>query len=302
MSTGTSDWKNEFFSLQEKNMVAKAHNLKLSNLPKKLYKYRKLNCFTLQSISNSEVFLEIASEQNDPYDSHYTVNFIEAARNQCRDSAFWASFKLQVGFDMPQEYIDEMIKSDSPMHSYVVHSQKLGLNLIANPDAFVSRQYEKWHELVEKQREKIRISCFAERPDSILMWSHYANFHRGICVEYDLAGDANLRETIQPVQYLEEQYDVTHLGSPHYRPEDISSAIYIAALTKAKEWEYENEWRIINNIGKSLQPMPKPTAIYLGTCFDKNDETEKDKFLATAAGIKMFRMKMHHSKFTIEPE
>ena len=31
-----------------------------------------------------------------------------------------------------------------------------------------------------------RICCFSSRYDSILMWSHYADENKGICVEYDL--------------------------------------------------------------------------------------------------------------------
>lgn len=33
---------------------------------------------------------------------------------------------------------------------------------------------------------KIRMTCFTNKNDNILMWSHYTNKHNGICVKYDL--------------------------------------------------------------------------------------------------------------------
>lgn len=34
-----------------------------------------------------------------------------------------------------------------------------------------------------------RISCFSKRYDSILMWSHYASSHEGVCIEFDETRD-----------------------------------------------------------------------------------------------------------------
>ena len=35
--------------------------------------------------------------------------------------------------------------------------------------------------------EAIGVSCFIEKPNNMLMWSHYADKHTGICVEYDFS-------------------------------------------------------------------------------------------------------------------
>ena len=36
------------------------------------------------------------------------------------------------------------------------------------------------------QKSSMGITCLSEVPDSLLMWSHYANNHRGFCVSYNL--------------------------------------------------------------------------------------------------------------------
>ena len=48
----------------------------------------------------------------------------------------------------------------------------------------LSKEIEK---LKQKINEIIGVTCFAERPDNVLMWSHYANSYAGICIEYDFS-------------------------------------------------------------------------------------------------------------------
>ncbi|MDO4332786.1 MAG: DUF2971 domain-containing protein [Eubacteriales bacterium] len=102
------------------------------------------------------------------------------------------------------------------------------------------------------------IACFSERPDSLLMWGHYANNHRGICVGYDL-------------KKLIENYDCLPVIYEEELPQNINNAhILKDTLTKYRDWEYEKEWRIIKtdeNIrgdrGKIID-FVKPKKIILG--------------------------------------
>jgi hypothetical protein len=77
------------------------------------------------------------------------------------------------------------------------------------------------------------IACFSERPDSILMWGHYANDHRGICVGYPLK---ELIEKFNCFPVLYEENLIQHTNE---------KTILRETLTKYIEWQYEREWRII---------------------------------------------------------
>mgnify|MGYP002227506002 FL=1 len=35
-------------------------------------------------------------------------------------------------------------------------------------------------------QDTVLVGCFSERNDSLLMWSHYADEHRGLCIGYNL--------------------------------------------------------------------------------------------------------------------
>lgn len=121
----------------------------------------------------------------------------------------------------------------------------------------------------KSMQESIFITCFSERCDSMLMWSHYGDEHRGICVGY------NLHELIKryncfPLIYSKKM--------PQMKELDIrkKNTLYESILTKNKDWEYETEWRIIdideNDVRKAgkLIEFVKPVSIYLGERHSNN--------------------------------
>ena len=67
------------------------------------------------------------------------------------------------------------------------------------------------------------------------MWSHYADGHRGICLEFDRGND--LIGTTQQVKYRKTYPEWTN---PYEMPDPLD-----LILTKSEEWWYEREWRIV---------------------------------------------------------
>jgi len=86
------------------------------------------------------------------------------------------------------------------------------------------------------------VSCFSEKVDSLLMWSHYADHCKGFCLEFDTATEAF--EKIRKVRYAKEmpEFDVVSM----YCAEEFDpvSELY---CTKAIDWAYEHEWRGIHD-------------------------------------------------------
>lgn len=84
----------------------------------------------------------------------------------------------------------------------------------------------------------IRLCCFTlgevTLDNEILMWSHYANKHQGFRVEFELE-----EHILQKVEYSKRRVPLTLHKQPPLK--DIKSSI----CTKAKGWEYENEFRLI---------------------------------------------------------
>jgi hypothetical protein len=90
----------------------------------------------------------------------------------------------------------------------------------------------------EEAREGLKVLCFCEQWDGLPMWAHYADNHQGVCL-----GFQDLPNALK-VQYV--------LELPAYNVISSDGEKLVNALScKAKDWEYEREWRIIISDPKS---------------------------------------------------
>lgn len=101
--------------------------------------------------------------------------------------------------------------------------------------------------------------CLTENPDDLLMWSHYADGHKGICIKYNVEKICDIQQDLFQVDYnFQHEYkDFSHMflhlyGLMHIqgadesqKKEDSKKIIKILFAKKASNWEYEKEWRIL---------------------------------------------------------
>jgi hypothetical protein len=86
--------------------------------------------------------------------------------------------------------------------------------------------------------------CLTTKPDSNLMWSHYANSHKGFCLEWD-ATEINAEKVIYQDDIARfELMDVLKLDFGLCDKVDVGLKIWDALKVKLKEWEYESEYRV----------------------------------------------------------
>jgi len=92
---------------------------------------------------------------------------------------------------------------------------------------------------------KRRIYCLTPDPSSTLMWSHYTENHRGICLEFGV--DNLLFQLALEVLYpdIYPTWSVDDIEDEQQRSIEM-------ILTKAKPWEYEREFRIISPYNNEL--------------------------------------------------
>mgnify|MGYP005761965831 FL=1 len=156
------------------------------------------------------------------------------------------------------------------------------------------------------------VSCLSELKDSLLMWAHYANNHRGFCVKYDMMEiNRSLKFTAVPVIYSEEKtcFDF-------FDPQSIEKdtwKLFIQSLTsKSPEWGYEKEWRIIRdqgacgdkwNVGKkgALLDMIRPSSIILG-CAVKPDFEQEAKDYCSSNEINLYKMEKDQLQYKLNKQ
>lgn len=134
--------------------------------------------------------------------------------------------------------------------------------------------------VVDELPKKARLACLSEVQDNIPMWAHYADNHRGICIQYrllphriDVARDpAPLKVDYvneRPVINTEDIFKYSgrgHLGKPSAADSlKVFEAMY---LTKSLSWAYEQEWRVFEHTsadaGYRQIPSLEPISISLG--------------------------------------
>jgi hypothetical protein len=76
-------------------------------------------------------------------------------------------------------------------------------------------------------------------PRNILMWSHYAESHRGLCFQFEIAREPLFLRELVRVEYEPRYPEVNWLSA------DFGDQLIRALRNKAPCWSYEHEWRFI---------------------------------------------------------
>jgi len=91
-------------------------------------------------------------------------------------------------------------------------------------------------ETTQEIQEKFRIYCLSTRPDSTLMWSHYSDSCKGICLEFSVKNEL-FCWALQD-EYLND-FPLLHV----YDTDD--DKLLLPFLAKSFDWRYEKEFRIV---------------------------------------------------------
>lgn len=161
--------------------------------------------------------------------------------------------------------------------------------------------------LAEKMKNLFLVGCLCTSYKNRLMWSHYADSHKGFCIEYDFSEpeDEVLSKLPLPVFYSENRPLVPWKAAIDNSVENMEEAyaeIMMGLLTKDKEWEYENEWRILIGATENSElVMPKVSCIYLGASIEKE---KRDKIIAIAKrqNIPVKQMKVDRGAYDLHAE
>ena len=123
--------------------------------PASLYKYYSDTSLNLDSIKSNRMWYSSPIHFNDVFDCEITTDekkLFESTLEMCPN----------------------------------VQKVRIGSPIWKNLKAETKKSAKEMQNLFTRMRFGIGVSCLSELDDSLLMWAHYANNHRGMCVEYDL--------------------------------------------------------------------------------------------------------------------
>lgn len=156
------------------------------------------------------------------------------------------------------------------------------------------------YQLVNGVLDRIRISCLAgpqfcgrqKREPKIvdcnpLMWAHYANNHKGICIQYRVNPENMVDNANLIVRLLDVNYDKPF-------PLDGNIPFLDSLCVKGDCWRYEKETRLIMYSRKQLsdyysQDGYEIEAVYMG-CRIEHEKRNYLKNMLSGTGIKLYQM------------
>jgi len=313
----------------------------MSNL---IYKYSSLDS-AIKIIKTSSVLLNAPSKFNDPFDSvleidekdkekslnliinYFTFKILcEFVENpdlklkKTTDKVLINTVKGEVSLYRKliakQKNYDHLPFFDTMIRKISSLNEELNVAIETAKNKFENDTLPK----ITETRDKARITCFSKRNDSILMWSHYANSHSGVCFEFE-----EDRPFFKDVIYSDERpkinlykamsrilgYDFVN-EKITYQDKILIESILTPFFIKSKEWSYEEEVRCLLSDeelntegfeyrdGKEFLKM-KISKIYIGTKASGEKLNEILK-LASHRDIPVVFMKESKEKYAIIPD
>ena len=162
--------------------------------------------------------------------------------------------------------------------------------------------------LIDMMDTMFKLGCLCTDYKNNLMWSHYADGHKGFCIEYNFGLDCKELNNILilPVLYDKNRpkipWDVVlaaNKESPDVKSRGAKHMIR-SLLTKDDSWRYEDEWRIIIS-GNSIDPnilMPPISCIYLGALCSTENKLKILK-IAQELNIPVKQMTVDRGEYTL---
>lgn len=301
----------EFFFAQtiDAREVDQIVRFKHQYIPKRLFKYREASEYSLSNLSNDTLWCARANSFNDPYDCALSVELSPLCELAVTSARKLGLFTL--------DEIGSIEQADDPMQKLLELSASKNTGIPAEQFYALRDKVEEARatakvEILDKMNNGLRsaykICSLCQRIDSLLMWGHYTKNHQGFAMEYDftrLPQQSPVARFLWPVIYDENIYDASHVFLRKSPDDPVNNMFAVgAAIHKALDWQYEQEWRIVVPDGENEPPknipVPKPIAVYLGAAMEPED-AEKVIGIADSKGIPAFKMQLSRSEFKMVP-
>lgn len=121
---------------------------------------------------------------------------------------------------------------------------------VAHPERLLTRA----EDARKRAMSKMGMCALSTNPSSPLLWAHYADSHKGLCVQ--LLPVADLRTLLaQKIEYSDTYPVLADIMEP------ASDRNVLPMLRKSLDWAYEEEWRLVNLGQVNYLQRVKPDAI-----------------------------------------
>jgi len=204
----------------------------------KLYRYEKLTEDRCETAIEKSLWLSSPTKFNDLYDCRiqFKENQIEHDEHLRIMSAIDALYPEGVTDQTP---LTKDLLID--IKNYLISNDRASTSNNSD-DIIIENGIDSSSEEMKIRKSIVDttgVTCFfSAEPDNPLMWAHYADNHKGFCIEYDVTKEI---EDLHEVNYSS-QYPTVSATELIFSPRETFKRVL---TTKISNWSYEKEYRLI---------------------------------------------------------
>jgi hypothetical protein len=243
-----------------------------------LYKYRpKPNKYLKKLLIERELYFSSPSNFNDPFDCYPLAEYNgsdEEIKTHLRPKA-QRLFSAASSGDV-ENAMNELLADKDKFNSAVAKFS------------------------AQDSLDDTKIYCLTASPTSILMWSHYAEYHRGICLGFD-AKVGTIFGRASKVEYVDKRLVINLLAdNPDYK-----ANVRKSFFEKSKDWHYEEEYRILSpddNYIHHYEPHDLKKIIFGAKISQEDKATVMQWYEELDFQPELFQAQLHGSRYQIQIE
>lgn len=223
-----------------------------------LYKYRAVTNQTFDALIADKIFFADPRSFNDPLEASPSLK-VDISTKELK-AAFISLAEKRVRDEMTSAAKIVKYRGPKTTEHIARHAKRTAIELVENIEYNATNPaYEISDPLTTLLAEGIEdellqrynkgIVSLAERDTCPLMWSHYGDQHKGICIGYSIPADMtdNTHKAVYGGGRQIKASDVVAMLSGNTSAQrKVDKAVL---LTKATDWQYEREWRVIGERG-----------------------------------------------------
>ena len=300
-----------------------------------MFKYSSINSYSLRNLQKNQIYFNNPLNFNDPFDTFQPAEITEISNEKfvkifskiskrnfdkksllgilnktiSKESLYeFCDEHADYMFDFNQKDENQIFESKEDFLKQIndtEESKNDSINNIAIFFKFTKQRLEtsikeNLYQIRKESLSTIGVSCFSRNNSNLLMWSHYADSHKGMCLEFD--------SRFEP---FSKSFEVTYKSKiPNIKMDSLlnkeldSEFIKNLLSYKSIDWKHEEELRIFHQESNKSYVYPSNSlkAIYFGIRAEQSDiEIICSIIKAKNPDVKFYRMKKTELTFGIKP-
>jgi len=261
---------------------------------KHLYKYRKVNDYTKKILIDHSLHFSFTQDFNDPFDGRVLIS----TAGTHSDIENWLK-----RIPMPETQRKQML--------YQFINGIIDLQSIAT-------------EMMKEKDNAMLVLCLSQKYDNKLMWSHYSDCHRGVCLGFksEIYQNSLCVKFDDPVllnmkgayfggylPFMKVDYN-DNMPFPYNLLKGNKDDLIPFILRKSKDWYYEEERRtfLFNSLIRKQDisfPLNTLSEVYFGCDIDKKDKEElleivQKNYLDKGINVDLYQMILSDTTYSLE--